>query len=83
MWVIGIQLDVNMALDGHLQSIVSRAQGRQGILSRAAGSSWGLETSALRVTCDALITSLLRYGLTMAGVMFGRCSYIQDRHSHC
>ena len=67
MRVLGVQLDEYMTLDEHLQSILSRAQVRQGILAKVAHSSWGLETSVLRVTYDALLTSLLRYGLTMVG----------------
>ena len=67
MRVLGVQLDTYGSLDDQLLVILARAQVRQGLLARAAHSSWGLETDVLRVTRDALIVSLLRYGLVVVG----------------
>ena len=38
-----------------------------GILNRVSGLTWGLDTSVLRMTTDASVTSLLRYGLAITG----------------
>ena len=46
---------------------VTRAQMRTGILATQARTTWGLEISVLRITHDAIITSLLRYGLEAVG----------------
>ena len=40
-----------------------------GILSTASRFIWGLGTNVLRMTSNALVTSLLRYGLAVAGSM--------------
>ena len=65
MRVLGVQLAEWFSLDSYYQALFSRAQVRQGVLAKVAHSSWGLETSILRVTHGAIITSLLRYGLTL------------------
>ena len=56
---LGIKLGTYVTLDDHLQSIISRAHVRRGMLARVAHCSWGLETSVLRVTYDALIEKYL------------------------
>ena len=40
---------------------------RQNILKKVASSRWGLEVGVLRMTHDALLGSLLRYALAVAG----------------
>ena len=65
--VLGVLLDSHVTLDEHFRALMSGAQIRQGILTRVARMTWGLDTGVLRATHDALITSLLRYGLTLTG----------------
>ena len=65
--VLGVYLDSHMTLDEHFRALMSKAQMRQGILARVARMTWGLDTAVLRVTHDALITSLLRFGLVVTG----------------
>ena len=65
--VLGVILDNHMTLDEHYRVLMSKAQVRQGILTRVARMTWGLDTGVLRVTHDALITSLLRYALIVVG----------------
>ena len=48
---------------------LSEARLRQGILSRGARSSWGVECGVLRMTHDAMITSLPRNALRVVGTM--------------
>ena len=67
MKVLGVTQDPYLTLDDHYAGMVAKAQVRQGILSRVAGYTWGLETGALRMTHDAVIGSLLRYALTFTG----------------
>ena len=67
MKVLGIWLDTHLTTGDQFRSLQKRAQSRQGILARVANSSWSLETTVLRVTYDALITSLLRYSLVPMG----------------
>ena len=67
MRALGVQMDEWLTLDEHYKGVFARAQVRQGVLAEVAHSSWGLETSILRITHDALITSMLRYGLTLTG----------------
>ena len=65
--VLGVLLDSHMTLDEHYKVLMSKAQVRQGILARVARMTWGLDTGVLRVTQEALITSLLRCGLALTG----------------
>ena len=67
MAILGITFDPHMTLDAHFKVLLAKAQLRQGILTRVARTSWGLETTILKVTHDALLTSLLRYGLVVMG----------------
>ena len=64
---MGITFDPHVTLDAHFRVLLAKAQLRQGILSRVARTSWGLETTILKVTHDALLTSLFRYGLVLVG----------------
>ena len=65
--ILGVLIDDRLTMDAHIGSLMTRAQLRQGILAKLARTSWGLETSVLRITHDALLTSLLRYGLVLVG----------------
>ena len=67
MKVLGLTIDMFFALDDHYQEIVGKAQMRQGILSRVAKCKWGMDTGVMKMTHDAVITSLLRYALTITG----------------
>ena len=65
--VLGVILDDHLTMDANIQAMLSRAQLRQGILAKMAKTTWGLETGVLRITHNAIITSLLRYALTLIG----------------
>ena len=65
--VLGVLLDRHMQLDAQVESLLAKAQVRQGILKKVAGSKWGLEVGILSMTHDALINSLLRYALAIMG----------------
>ena len=67
MKVLGITLDPHLTLDAHHRGLLSKAMVRQSILARVAHTTWGLDATVLRVTHDALINSLLRYGLVFTG----------------
>ena len=56
-----------MTLDDHFTSPLKRSQLRQGLLVRVARMTWVLNTTVLRITHDAIVTSPLRYGLVLAG----------------
>ena len=64
--VLGIDLDWQLSLDGHF-AILKKAQIRQGILSRVARCSLGLEWGVLEMTHDAVITSLRKNALSVTG----------------
>ena len=65
--VLGVQIDEYWMFDDHLLGVMTRSQTRQGILAKVAHSSWGLDADVLRITHDALLVSMLRYGLTVVG----------------
>ena len=65
--VLGVDIDWYLSFDEHFASTLKKAQVRQGLLSRVARSSWGLEWGVLRMTHDAVITSLMRYALCIVG----------------
>ena len=67
MKVLGITIDRHFTFDSHHSALLAKSRTRQGILSSVAHRGWGLETSILRITHDALVTSLLRYGLNILG----------------
>ena len=60
METLGLTAVMHFALDDYYQDIVNRAQMRQGILSRVARCKWGMDTGVMKMTHDAVITSLLR-----------------------
>ena len=91
--VLGALLDNHMTLGDHFRTLMAKAQGRQGILAKVARVTWGLNSAALRVTHDALITTLLRYGLVLTGscwpddlmrrLIRGRSTLHQERSQGC
>ena len=60
MEIPGLTVDMHFALDDYYQDIVNKAQMRQGVLSRVARCEWGMATGVMKMTHDAVITSLLR-----------------------
>ena len=46
---------------------MAKSRARQGILASISHRKWGLETTVLRMTHEALVNSLLRYGLNITG----------------
>ena len=67
MRILGITLDPHLALGVLSRCLVSKALVRRSIFVRVARTSWGLDASVLRVTHDAFVSSLLRYGLVFTG----------------
>ena len=65
--VLGIIIDRHFTFDSHCTALFAKSRTRQGIMASVARRGWGLETAVLRITHDALITSLLRYGLSVLG----------------
>ena len=65
MRILGVTFDNHFVLDAHVRAMLARDQVRQGILARVAPSSCGFGRSILRITHDALATSLLRYDLVV------------------
>ena len=59
--------DKQFTLDDHAHSLLKCSQLRQGIRSRVARATWGLHTTEIRITHDATVSSLLRYGPTLTG----------------
>ena len=47
--------------------ILSKAKLRMGILPNQTGCKWGAETGIMRLGGDALVVSLLRYGMPVIG----------------
>ena len=58
-----------MCFRDHIEKMIDRAKVRMGLLSRVTSFTWGLETGVLRMTAETLITSLIRYGLSVWGAM--------------
>ena len=65
--VLGIDVDWFLALGRHFASMLKKAQVRQGMLSRSARRSLGLEWGVLEMNHDAVVASLLRDVLRFAG----------------
>ena len=60
---LGGLFDARLTFQPHITPGLNKACIRQGILARLAGSTWGPVVSILRITQEALLTSLVRYGL--------------------
>ena len=65
--ILGLTFDKHFTFDTHYESLIAKARMRQSIMAGVAHRKWGLETAILRISSDAIITSLLRYGLTVLG----------------
>ena len=62
-----MHFDIGLDFKAQLKDMLGKAGIPSGLPARVSGSSWGLETSTLRLTCDALLASLIRYGLVVTG----------------
>ena len=67
--ILGVVFDTYLTLDDHHRGLVTRAQIRQAILRKIGNLRWGVEVGILRITTEAVIGSLLRYG----SVIMGNC----------
>ena len=68
--VPGILIDRFGTMDEHFLGHRTKAQVRHGLLARASRTNWGLEIGVLQITHDAIITSVLRFGLVMLDSCF-------------
>ena len=57
----------HVSLDARVGGLVAREHVRQGVRVWVAERTRGLEAPVLRITHDAPVASLLRYGLVIAG----------------
>ena len=74
MRILGVTIDMFFTLDDHYEDMVAKAQLRQRILKKVAGTRWGLEVGVLRSAHAALLTSLITYGLAaMGGMAYESC----------
>ena len=64
---LGVRFCRRVALGAHFREILTRYQHQRGNLSRRAGQSLGLDASVLRITHNAVVSSLVRYGLLVIG----------------
>ena len=65
--LLGITFDDQFSFKEQYNRILSLAKKRLAIVTKVGGFSLGLETNMLRLTCEALVVSLLRYGLAIVG----------------
>ena len=65
--VLGVTLDHVMGFETHVTDVIGRVLVRQGVMAQLARRTCGIEVGVLRSTHGALITSLVRYGLAVAG----------------
>ena len=65
--ILGLLVDYRFCFQQHTAQLLGQAKTRMGILARASGFTWGLETNVLRITAGALVTSLLRYEVSVHG----------------
>ena len=66
--IAGLMLDERLSFQEHFCAEI-RAEIRMGVPPRVSGFVWGFGTNVLRMTSNALITSLWRYGLAVTGFM--------------
>ena len=67
MRILGVIFDCDFSFERHFTRICEKTRVRMAILGRLATSSWGLESTMMRITGEALVVSLLRFGLTVVG----------------
>ena len=65
--ILGIIFDARMCFQIHINKMLSKAKIRQCLMSKLARCSWGIETGVPRVSQEALLASLSRYGLAVVG----------------
>ena len=63
--VLGTPFDCGLSSQKRLDCSLEKAKGRLAVLNGVAVAAWGLETSILRLTQDALLVSLHRYGILL------------------
>ena len=66
--VLGVIFDERLSFEAHVTDFIGRASVSYGVMAQVARSSWGLEFSVLGSTHSALLTSLVRYALTVVGM---------------
>ena len=59
--MLGTIFGDKFSFEKHYERAQEKSRVRAGITRRMAGRSWGLETAMLKLTGEALITSLLRF----------------------
>ena len=59
--ISGVTFDRHFTLDPHYLSVLPKPKVRRGSLNRVAHGVWGLEHGIVRMTHDAVVTTLLRY----------------------
>ena len=67
MKTLGIIIDQQFASDAQCAALLAKSRTRQSILTNIAHRKWGVETAVPRITHDALINRLLRYGMNILG----------------
>ena len=67
MQILGVTFDERMGFRAHMKKFLGQAKIRHCVICRLARCSWGFETNVLRVTHEALLTSITRRGLAAVG----------------
>ena len=65
--ILGVTFDADLNFPQQVAHTLDGARMRLAISARVAGTSWGLKAGMLRLTHDALVVGLLRYGLLARG----------------
>ena len=65
--ILGVAFDKEFSFRAHLERSLAKAKTILAILPVVSSCSWGLKVGMLRLTGNALIISLLRYGLAVTG----------------
>ena len=65
--LLGVIFDNRFTFRKQYERIQEKAGIRMALVKRVSGCKWGLETRMLKATGDALLVSLLRYGLAVTG----------------
>ena len=65
--VLGIIIDKLCTLDAQCAVLMAKARTRQSVPTNIAHRKWGMETTILRITHDALVNSPMRYGMNSIG----------------
>ena len=65
--ILGFAIDDYFVLGVHVKDMLAKSQVRQGVLAKVGRGTWGLGTSVLRLTRDALVAIPLRFAMIAAG----------------